>query len=332
LCLPTPPNNGTVKFICACFWGFFGRDCSVTVQTQYPQLWTFYRVLFGLFFSCTTLIACLGLFFSRKDLSSTGNISRLSLGILAILNGLALIHYSIDPYGILGTVNIIYASIVDGIRAATALFIFAIILFHWVEIYVETVKRLNQKEMISKIRSDLDRDVTLDEILMNVNVVHRFRLPSAIGIILLFAFRIIGMVMKGVRSPVYLPMQLAFSVLMFVGFGSIAVGYLYFGRKLYKLFPKPLDARMKRVSLSIGMLAIWDTLLFIVIFVIFLNQSKFSTQNITSWFAADFMFTCGICVSAGWVLSVFVRPIFERMYHTFRGSFRSSGGVTDVSI
>jgi len=154
----------------------------------------------------------------------------------------------LDPYGTkFSNLNFIALNILDGIRFPTALFIFVVVLFHWVDIYLETINRLNQQEMLSKIKKDYKGDVTIDEILSTVRNIHRFRFPCGVAVTLMFLFRIAGSITKGLLMPVYIPLQIIFGVFMFVAFALVTCGYIYFGYKLYMLFPRPIDKKTKKL-------------------------------------------------------------------------------------
>jgi len=334
----TPKGNIS---ICFCFYGFFGRDCSVTMATVNPQLWNLFRGFLGTYFSINFILCVVGYFFSRTDLSSTANITRLGLVIWSILQMMAVLFFSVDPYGMVHPeIPYVIICLFDGVRQALAYCIFVVILFHWVELYSETLKRLDHAEMIAKIRSDLNRDVTLDEILQNVKNVHRFRIPCAVVVIFFIVFRAIGMILRGVRSPTWLPMQTAFNALIFAAYAITAFGFIYFGRKLYSLFPRPFSNRMKKTTITIVALTFAECAVFLLFFIYFLviigPPAVYTPANINSWFAGEFMLQLCICTVAVWVQAVFNLPMYERIGLYLKsfatGSHVSGAGNTDISL
>jgi len=86
--------------------------------------------------------------------AATTNISKLAMGITMALNIIGILHWSVDPFGFLhnGTPYLL-AAILDGIGSPTALAIYVVILFHWIEFYTKAVNLIHKQEMIGKIRT-----------------------------------------------------------------------------------------------------------------------------------------------------------------------------------
>jgi len=311
------------------------------MYTVAPQLWNFYRGFLGTYFSINFVLCVIGVLFTRSDLSSTANITRLGLIVWAVLQAMAVLFFSIDPYGMVHPeIPYVIIALFDGTRQALAFCVFVIILFHWVELYSETLKRLDQAEMIAKIRSDLNRDVTIDEILQNVKNVHRFRIPCAIVVIFFIVFRVIGMILRGVRNPNWLPMQTAFNALIFVAYAVVAAAFIYFGRKLYSLFPRPFSNRMRKTTITIVALTFAECAVFLLFFIYFLvivgPPLVYTPANIRSWYAGEFMLQICICAVGAWVQAVFNLPMYERMVLYLKsygtGTNASGAGNTDISL
>jgi len=303
------------------------------VHSQYPQLWTFYQAFLGIYFSILLVLSILGFVILQRDLrsSAVANISRWALGMLIFLNIVTMLHFSLDPYGTKHlSISFVFINIIDGIRNPTALFIFVVITLHWVEIYQESIRRLHENEMISKIRSDISKEVTIDDILSSVRNVHRFRLPCAIGLFIFYLFRIAGSIMKGLLIPASNQMQLVFTIILIILFGLVVITSSFFGVKLYRLFPKPLDVRMRRLTINICGLMLYAIMMFIVIAVV-QQRAKFTPATLLNFFCAEFLTSLLITVAGSWVLSIFLGPHLHRIRSILSRSFGRSNVSTTGS-
>jgi len=235
---------------------------------------------------------------------------------MACLTFFAALHFGIDPYGTkFLNVPYIVICILDGIRFPTALFAFGVIAFHWVEVYKETIKRLNEQEMLSKINKDYHKEVTLEDIMSNIRSVHRFRLPFAIVLILFFIYRIIGMIMRGILNPAHSSMTLSFNILMVVAFVVISICYIYYGSKLYRLFPKPLDARMKGLTFNVLGLAVYCVLVLIVAAGYYAAEN-FNQYQLVNFLVGELIIDILLNVAGYWMIIIFEGPMIRKYFKT----------------
>jgi len=299
---------------CACVYAFFGPDCSITVYSQYPQLWVAYQVIEStinilefLFFSMGAIIA------PKYATLEQSNITAISLTLMAILTFIGTLHYSIDPYGTkFLDIPYIIICLFDGLRFPAALVVYGMIVFRWVEAYQETIKRLNEQEMLAKIKQDYNKEVTLEDILSNIRSVHRLRIPFGVILALIFIYRIIGMIMRGILNPAWSPMNISFNVIMIILFILIALGSIYYGRKLYQLFPKPLDQSMRDLTFNVVGLSIYSVLILIVAAGYYAGEHFDQYQLVNFW--AGELIVCLILNVAGiWMIILFERPMFQNL-------------------
>jgi len=316
---------------CACVYAFFGPDCSITVYNQYPQLWIAYQVIEStinilefLFFSMGAILA------PRYATLEKSNITAISLTLMAILTFIGTLHYTIDPYGT-KFLNIPYILIClfDGLRFPAALVVFGMIVFRWVEAYQETIKRLNEQEMLAKIKQDYNKEVTLEDILANIRSVHRLRIPFGIVLALVFIYRIIGMVMRGILNPAWSAMNTSFNILIIVLFALIAIGSIYYGRKLYQLFPKPLDQSMRDLTFNVVGLSTYSVII-LIIAAGYYGGEHFDQYQLVNFWVGE-LFVCLILNIAGiWMIVLLERPMFQNLLRSLVISSKSDDR-TDVT-
>jgi len=313
---------------CQCFYAFFASDCSITVANQMPNLWLMFQVVETVINIVWFLFFFTGAIFAPRNTDlEKSNVTRITLIFMATLCFIGTLHYGIDPYGAkFMPIPYIFICLLDGVRFPTALFTFGVIVFHWVEVYQETIRRLNEQEMLAKINKDYDKEVTLEDIMSNVRSVHRFRVPFTVVLILLFIYRIIGMIMRGILNPSWYALNLSFNIIMILCFALISIGSIYFGRKLYHLFPKPLDARMKGLTINVVGLSIFGCLALIAAAGYYAGQ-KYNQYQLTNWLVGDLVMNLLFNVAGGWLIFIFEGQMIRKFIK--RVIIMSSSGTTE---
>jgi len=315
-------NNST----CSCVNGFFGDDCSKTIWKIRPDLWYLYQTVLGAINVFWVLGYGIG-FLLAPRVDNITNVTKLTLGVFAILGFTATLHYCVDPYGIkFYPLNFVWICVIEGIRFPTALVIFMTIAFHWLELYIETIERLDQVEMIRRIKENYNKEVTIDDILGTVKNIRRLRTPCIIITIFFFVFRLAGVILKGLLLPAWVQMNIAFNVVFIIACFAVGCVSFYFGRKLYKLYPKPIDSRMKRITNHVFALGVYQTLLLIA-GLVQSQAAKYDENNITSWYAADFVFSLFLTTCGAWVFFLFAVPVWRRFFLIVRAKTSSSGST-----
>jgi hypothetical protein len=238
-------------------------------------------------------------------------------------------HNVIDPFGYkFSGISFVFLCMLEGFRYPFGLLIYGVLLFHWVEIYQLSMKRLHEAEMLSKIKRDYDPGISIEDILQDVKFIHRWKIPIFVIVSLFFAFRMIASVLKGLLIFEHLQVTLAYTILNFIAMGGYAVGYIYFGVKVYRLMPKPIDKRMKKLTIEVAGLAIWTTGMLISITVLFLNGAFFTMNRIHLFFAADFLFHCAVVVTGAWLISIYALPVVRRVLAVVRTSISGNKSST----
>jgi len=269
-------NHGhCIDHLCNCNSGYYGDYCTIGINKVYPVLWYFIRIFCAVVYFCLTVATIrtivLNLRNEKKQQTSTGttsgkwpSITTMSLVMIALVSVDMTLYYAIDPENFehiaplqLDTAFIILLFPLISVTYVT-------ILFYWAEIYDRTTRVLHREDMLQRVNTQYQRNITLQEMLNKVNILNRLRIPLIIANILgfLFAFAEIALIGTLTANSVGAVYGVYYVIIYLVE----SIGFIIYGRKLVAFLPGFFKNKMRSKTNLITGLAV----VFLITFVIYL--------------------------------------------------------------
>ena len=154
--------------------------------------------------------------------------------------------------------------------------------------------------------------------MQQVKNVQKFRIPCIITVISFFALRFVDIFLRGLLNPVYLYFDYIFNFSFVAAFIVLSIGNIYYGRRLYKFFPRPLDKRMKRVTINLSGLSLMIAILFILSLVLY-PTIQYNPADLQGFLLFTWLFWSFILVIVYWWVLIFALPGLKRMWAKVKG-------------
>ncbi|PRP88970.1 hypothetical protein PROFUN_02248 [Planoprotostelium fungivorum] len=264
---------------CRCWYGFFGYSPSMgglswsfggtvdncllsTTQlgskysNQLSELRTYQGVIFGVL-ALLMIYRVILEFCLSSSRASGAVITKYSMVLLLFLCLWQAIQ-SGDFFGNFGHFNIKGYYVLYYFKDNLLLFVFSALLFHWAELYHAAIRKMKREEMLQKIKPGYEPNLAMEDILLKISLVSRFRFGYIIVcIISLLAY--IGIVLVELTATrqsiwqTYIVFYFSFYTVVWILF---CAGYMYYGLRLLQIIPDVMQGRIKAVMILMGLFSI----------------------------------------------------------------------------
>ncbi|PRP79054.1 hypothetical protein PROFUN_13132 [Planoprotostelium fungivorum] len=214
------------------------------------------RIFEGVIFSVLTILSLyrLGLeILIQRNNHKTDYITTLTLLLLNLFSLFNLIQ-CIDYWGMYGRMSYTAIYVTFMLKDVLMLVLFSALLFHWAELYYSAIRKLRREQMLAKLKPGYEGSVTIEEILLKINFISKFRfaflLISILSIVCYFEVRELH-----VKDQTDL-MNQVYQIIAWVLF---SVGYGIYGYRLLQILPPVLRDRIKAIMILLGIFAVAGT-------------------------------------------------------------------------
>jgi len=276
---PTCNGRGVCEYegVCRCYIGFFGvtstRGLSSTfhatadncilaihdipaVKQQVIQ----FRIFIGVTFTFLAVLMIYRLiieFIMDTTTSSTSVITKYTMLTLILFCG-CLSIMSGDFFGGFSNYDVKFSYFLYYFKDNLLLLVFSALLFHWAELYHSSISKLKREEMLRKIKPDYESNVSMEDVLIRMNIMSRFRF-GYIAVCVLSFLVLIGMMVVEFHArdnevwKSYCIFYYAFYVVAWISF---ALAYIFYGLRLISIIPQVLKGKIKTVMILMGLFAL----------------------------------------------------------------------------
>jgi len=185
-------------------------------------------------------------------------VTRLILCVLWIDILLQLIHWALDFRGIWGVGSPLALSTLAYIETPNLVLVFSVLLSYWIDFYQAILIKLRKEEMLKKINSAYQSNVTFEDILQQISKMRRVKILMGVLTVCGYITFIVFMVL--VKYSVQNNQDLYAFVGMVTWFAFVwlllGIGFIIFGLRLCKLMPPQLGGRIQRLTYKVVGVAI----------------------------------------------------------------------------
>jgi len=321
---PDCNGNGVCQFdgTCRCYNGYFGLlnsnlggpgdNCPYNVA-QLPGVYEKYvypvRVYQGVIY---VLLAILTLYRLILQWFISGTQNNLSVLLIWWILGLVLLHsilnilHCIDYWGMLGRLSYKVMLSTYILTDPMFLLIFSALLFHWAELYYSSIRKMKREEMLKKIKPGYQSNLTIEEIMLKMNFISKFRFAYlALAVVSFGTYigqcyaQLAGRSLQ-IRDNYYT----FYSVYMIVLWIAFGVGYAIYGLRLIQIMPNGVSSRIKAIMMLIAAFAVFEVTYYCVSYGIFFRKKDVSAIN-EVYIYSTLHWLSGMCA-----LNIFM-PIWE---------------------
>lgn len=302
---------------CACQNGFYGENCSISIANVLPTIFTLYTVYIILFSSILLIVGSSAIFTYSRGRNNI--VSKISLGrnmtivllVSCFICLIELLHFSIDPLGMKYIIPYApYRVLLFGPRFPAYATLLATMLIHWSSLYNDCIDRIRQNEMIKRINPTYSFNVSLEEVITNVDLVNRLVifLLSTVAIVWIYQFArdiLTVTFVVDTSHPFVQPVWLSLFCLIYTVY---FFGFLYYGSLLPKILPVSLRRKLEVHSIKIKIACGFYLLAWIAVTIIF----SIKRPGPYYYLAGDF-----VARTTGFILISVVLSSFVRLYRSF---------------
>ncbi|PRP82148.1 hypothetical protein PROFUN_10356 [Planoprotostelium fungivorum] len=210
---------------------------------------------------------------------------------LAVIDSACFLNFFVSALDYWGLYNVLpfiaYASLYFIIDWLYVL-VFCGILLHWVEIYQSTMRAIRARDMMKRVNSNYNGELTIEEVMKNITFIQRLKVPFvAISVLTLFVyiFRMVGNVyMTNPRGySVWFIIVPTYYAVVWTGF---ALTFSIYGYRLTKVMPPTLAHKIKLMTYKmeiILILSLFNSIQLVVLTSVIREPSKsiFTRNGIT---------------------------------------------------
>eukprot|EP01117_Protostelium_nocturnum_P013002 TRINITY_DN481_c0_g1_i1.p1 TRINITY_DN481_c0_g1~~TRINITY_DN481_c0_g1_i1.p1 ORF type:complete len:426 (-),score=102.38 TRINITY_DN481_c0_g1_i1:214-1491(-) len=254
--------------ICRCYFGFKSQNltsesCPFSLKDDkvaYDTLILNAAVYCSLFFVLTGLCAW-RFYLEIRTVSERSvamrNITKWVVGLLTFQSFSAILYY-LDQGGVFDIFGPFSYVLIGRLRDWVYLMIFSSILLHWIELYQKSLKSIRKIAMMQKVNSRFQGNVTIEDILLQVSFLKKFRIPY-----FFFSLISLGFSATSIYAEYRINTSLTYwgiytlyffyLMLLWIGF---LIGFLWFGFRLGKIMPPGLEGKVKALTWSVASIVI----------------------------------------------------------------------------
>ncbi|PRP83780.1 hypothetical protein PROFUN_08978 [Planoprotostelium fungivorum] len=132
--------------------------------------------------------------------------------------------------------------------------LFVGILLHWAELYQKTMKSIRTRDMMKKVNSNYNGEITVEQVMSNLTFLQRFKIPFIViaGVtFLIWIARIIGSQLINDQKSwnVFFPFMILFYAVVWIGFG---IGFCFYGYKLMRVMPEAMGRKIRWITIKLN--------------------------------------------------------------------------------
>jgi len=251
---------------CRCFVGFYpistalqGYDCSfATPGPVANSTRIFCGAAFGFLLILITYRLILELIFTSTEAGAAKWTSRWNMALIVVFCIWMMIQ-SADYAGLYGVLSPKAWWAIYCFRDNLQLFIFSALLFHWADLYYNSIRKIRMANMIQKLKPDYEANITMDSILLELNFMNKFRMAYvAICVTTLFVYIGQNILYSYSRDQSsYRGFVLFYQIFYLCVWVVFEVGYIYYGLKLLKILPSNVTGKVISVMVLMALFAIF---------------------------------------------------------------------------
>ncbi|PRP77646.1 carbonate dehydratase [Planoprotostelium fungivorum] len=200
------------------------------------------RIFVGVSFGILTLLTLYRLTLEFIFSQNTGDVSSRYIArwtmILLFFFCVWMTVQSADLFGVLGIITVQPYYVLYFFKDNLLLFLYSTLLFHWAELYHVSIQKLKKEEMLRKIKPGYVGNISVEDIIHNLNRASKFRF-GYLFICILSLLVFVGMVWSQWRA--YWDFYVSFYIISWV---LCAAGYLLYGLKLLRIIPQLMKGKI----------------------------------------------------------------------------------------
>ncbi|PRP75721.1 hypothetical protein PROFUN_09145 [Planoprotostelium fungivorum] len=311
---------------CRCWYGFFGYsmvpglswsfgssidNCYLSTSqlspynVQLKQL----RIFQGIIFGFITLLMAYRLVLEFWLTSAKGSgavITKYSMILLFILCLWQTVQCG-DFFGNFGNLSPKGYYVLYYFKDNLLLFVFSALLFHWAELYHEAIRKMKREEMLKKIKPDYEPHLTVEDILLKMSYVSKFRFAyvfvCGLSFLVYVGIEVIELTSRSQSAwKAYIVFYFSFYTAVWILF---SIGYVYYGIHLLSIIPAVMQGRIKAVMALTGLFSLFGVANAVLNIIIQAEPGK-NTINIKTLYALYAL----VWMMAFFSLNIFM-PIWE---------------------
>jgi len=180
-------------------------------------------------------------------------VTRLILCLLWIDIFLQLMNWALDFKGIYYVGNPTGLSFLTYIETPNLVLIFSVLLAYWIDFYQAILIKLKKEQMLKKINSAYQGNVTFEDILEQISKMRKVKIFTAVLVILGYAAFITFMSLASTSTDGKSDLNSFVGMVSWFAFVwlLLGVGFMIFGLKLCKLMPVELSSRIQRLTYKV---------------------------------------------------------------------------------
>ncbi|PRP89865.1 hypothetical protein PROFUN_00207 [Planoprotostelium fungivorum] len=167
--------------------------------------------------------------------------------------------------------------------------VFCVMFLHWVELYQKAVKKLRNAEMMRKVSSHINHEVTVEEIVSTLRFLGVLRIPFVVITILSFVIYVVREIGNSLitDAPSYPPFYYFICAYYAAVWLSFAFGFIFYGRRLMKLMPEGVAHKLRSVTIRLSVVLIISCINAIIL----MFGYQFNRLDATSIISRDYIVT-----------------------------------------
>ena len=263
---------------CACYPGFFGTTCEITLNDVYPVIWPTLQYINAVAYTLLFLSSSWVLYKlikENKDATefrdkNSAKLASYVMGSYVFYEFFCMIFWFVDPFG--WTLPLWLISLWLSSKILYAVILLGLLLSHWIEAFHIANNIVRSEQSLS-----------IDEVAKKLNRMNKFKLPYIICMAIIIIIQIPIMVTQLTFNPAFFNISvLSFSVLSAM-YAFFAIGYLYYSSRLYREASKEIKKRAKDVTYKMSAFCIGG-LIFLVIYIIWNYETAGPWSQATYYF------------------------------------------------
>ncbi|PRP83779.1 hypothetical protein PROFUN_08977 [Planoprotostelium fungivorum] len=193
---------------------------------------------------------------SEKRMNNIG-LRRVVLFSLAMDGLICFLMFLLSALDWWGNFNILPSSVYNALYNLIDwlyIVLFVGILLHWAELYQKTMKSIRTRDMMKKVNSNYNGEITVEQVMSNLTFLQRFKIPfiAIAGVtFLIWIARIIGSQLINDQKSwnVFFPFMILFYAVVWIGFG---IGFCFYGYKLMRVMPEAMGRKIRWITIKLN--------------------------------------------------------------------------------
>mmetsp|Transcript_13738 Transcript_13738/g.19051 ORF Transcript_13738/g.19051 Transcript_13738/m.19051 type:complete len:374 (-) Transcript_13738:23-1144(-) len=314
---------------CKCFNGYFGSDCTETLNDHYKSSVIALQAILGTLFVSLLLLSLAGLFDSLRRNSSglvlVTNVRSIIFGLMLIVAVTESLYVIMDPWSLYFMPRIVN-NLLFGTQYSVVITCFAAILFHWIEVVRTSIQTIRKENMMQNINVHYKgKEVTVEDMVERVKFLQKLKIPFALFLILLTAAIYVMEIFMALEPQLTTSLLAILNIMVGLCWLFMLLGFLIYGRRLIRLVPFQITKKVKKLTHKLTVLSAFILLLYIVVSPPLIVIPASSGASILGRYAAVQLLVWFVCFA---ICVVFMRWQKRFPFLVFGETSRSGTGTS----